>query len=141
MGHIRIKLQDLANKLNELKANDEGLDPEELDKHNAAIYKETYQVIDEHINQELDEENQIGSLIESFQNYRKHLKFARIVLDKDFASEQGDTDNDIELSCQSPDVNQDKLNAQRQVKLAMDEWNKARSIMKRLLEEGKVKFE
>ncbi|MGM5488817.1 MAG: hypothetical protein ACQESG_07760 [Nanobdellota archaeon] len=141
MGQIKLQLHDLADKLNELKAEDEGLSPEELDKHNEAIYTQAFKVIDEHIKQELSEENDIGRLIDSFSNYRKHLKFARIILDKDFASAEGETNDDLELSCRTPDIDQDKLNAQRQVKLALDEWNKAKSIMKRLLDEGKVKFE
>ena len=142
MGKFNNQLKYAIDRIQELKVPDNKTSKEDLQKHNQPIYQEVLGIIDKHIESELHEEKDIGRLIDSLQNYRKHLKFARIVLDKDFACQPSGKDLDsMKITCTPPDIAKDMVNAQKQIALAQKEWENCKKIIADVLKEGKLKLE
>ena len=143
MGHMKHRLEDALAKLHEIRDPNECETDEEKER-NANLYNEVYRILDEHISHELEEEKEVGDLIRALSSYRKHLKFARMILDKDFSctnEEEGEITLNDQDSCKGPDYRKDILYARHQLEYAIKELGSIKALMKRLLEEEKLHLE
>lgn len=126
------KLEDAIDTLQQIKV------PQTSENHleNEGVYKRVYSILDEHVKGELADEQRLGRLVMALRDYKKHLEFAKMVLDKDFSSEKG---HDDRLPRRKPHFERDMLDTERQIRMALKEWDKIRSIITELLDEGSLR--
>ncbi len=125
------KLEDALKTLRGMKSSTE----EDAHLTNETIYKRVYGILDEHIGNELTDEQRIGKLVMALRDYKKHLEFAKIVLDKDFKTQE----QDDRVPRRQPDFQRDMADTERQIIYAMKEWEKVKTIVAELMDAGSLR--
>ncbi len=142
MGHIKKHLNDAIKLFDDLRIPESEEPDEELVKANEETYNKISDILDQHIFAEEKEEVKVNDLINALDNYKKHLKFARMILDKDFSYEGQEQEKELEkITKRKPDFYKDIIYTKKQIKLAQDEWKRCKKLIKDLLGSGKIKLE
>ncbi len=141
MGHYKNKLHDILGALDELKHKSE--DKSDIGKiKSQELYNQIHHVLSDHIESELKEEEDLVALMNSLISYRKHLKFAQIVVDKDFSLDQSQAHKiGLSTSKKEKNVAQDVNNAKTQINLALKELISIKASFKKVLDQSKLKLE
>lgn len=135
MGKFLEQLERVLDDLKTLEDVNEALPYEEKVSRMLPIYQKIHSEVSAHIEEELEEEKALDSLIGALQDYKKHLHFAKISFDKDFTSSPD------EQNSKTPRFKEDLANAKRNVSIAVDSWKKCKESIKHLLDNGKIKLD
>lgn len=139
MGKYRKKIQAAIDSLRKLDKKD----PEFFQKKEKAFI-EVHKIIDSHINAELKEEKDFDHLTHSLVNYRKHLEFAKHILDNKIPEEYLSEDDvkTLKKLHKEPFTNDnDFLFVMNQLELALKEQHYITENLANLLKEEKIKLE
>lgn len=139
MGKYRKKIQAAIEILDKL----DNTDPE-FEKKKQEAFIEVHKCIDTHINAELKEEHDFDNLKHALENYRKHLEFAKHILDNKVPEECLSEDDlkTLKMLHREPfDSTNDFRFVRNQLSLALREHHFIEQNLANLLKQEKIRLE